>query len=225
MNSRLFNKICIAIIILFSTLQTGCITARKMDKYVSNQYGEVINTKKIKSDYLSITSPLITDNPTPSNSSMKTKKMLPLILYWRMDYRTTCTLNPKIPINQFSAALATYANSKGLKKKLNGAMLELTVNKVPLSFSFNDDFSFLLLVSWEKVYLLPEKNEMALSYKITNNGSDVKEGTIAVADPNQIKGTRYFQSVRNATREYLTQYDENMKTMAKSVVDQLLSEL
>lgn len=225
MNCQLLGKTSIVLVITCSMLQTGCITAKKMDKYVSTQYGDNIMLKKIKSDYLTISSPLITDDALPSASSMKTKKVLPLILYWRMDYRTNCILNPKIPINQFSTSLATYANSKGLKKKLNGAMLELTINKLPLSFSFNDDFSFLILVGWEKVYLLPENNEMALSYKIINSGSKVKEGTITVADPNQIKGTRYFQSVRNATREYLTQYDENMKTMAKSVVDQLLSEL
>lgn len=217
------------IVVLFlvvATMTTGCISEKKMNKYVVNHYGETISAKKIKSDYITVTSSLITDDPVPSVSTKKTKKVLPFLLYLRIYYQTSCTLNPKIPINQFTSTLATYANSKGLKQKLNGGKLELNITKVPLSFSFNDDYQYFLLVSWEKIYLLPQNQEMALSYKIFNNsGGEVKSGNLFVPDPNKIKGTRYFQSVRSATAEYLQQYDENIKTMARHTVDELLKEL
>lgn len=219
-------KINTAIFLIVVVIAAGCINEKKMNKYVVNKYGETITTKKIKNDYISITSPLLTDNAIPSESLKKTKKVIPLILYLRIYYQTSCTLNPKIPINQYSSALATYANSKGLKQKLNGGKLELSIDKVPLTFSFNDDYQYLLIVSWEKIYLLPQSQEMVLSYKVfNNNGEEVKKGTISVPDPNNIKGKRYFQSVKNATNEYLYQYDENIKSMARYTVDELMKEL
>jgi hypothetical protein len=73
---------------------------------------------------------------------------------------------------------------------------------------------------------MPQSQEMVLSYKVSNNnGEEVKKGTISIPDPNNIRGTRYFQSVRSATREYLQQYDENIKSMAKYTVDELMKEL
>ena len=215
-------------LILFITLviMTGCINEKKMNKYVVNRYGESVTIKKIKSDYLSITSPLLTDNAIPSESIKKTKKVVPLLLYIRIYYQTSCTLNPKIPVNQFSSALATYANAKNLKQKLNGGKLELNIEKVPLTFSFNDDYQFLLFVSWEKIYLQPQNEEMILSYKVINdNGQETKKGTLSVPDRNNIRGTRFFQSVKSATGEYLLQYDENIKSMARYSVDELMKEL
>ena len=218
------NNTAIFLIIVF--IIAGCINEKVMNKYVVNKYGTTVTAKKIKSDYISITSPLLNDNPMPSESLKKTKKVVPLLLYIRVYYQTFCTLNSKIPINQFGSALATYANSKSLKQKLNGRKLEVSIDKVPLTFSFNDDYQFLLLVSWERIYLMPQSQEMVLSYKVSNDsGEEVKKGTISIPDPNNIKGTRYFQSVRSATREYLQQYDENIKIMAKYTVDELMKEL
>jgi hypothetical protein len=220
------KKINVAIFLIIVTIMTGCISEKKMNRYVVNQYGTNISAKKIKSDYISITSPLLTDNTIPSESVKKTKKVLPFILYLRIYYQTSCTLNPKIPINQYSSALSPYANSKGLKQKLNGGKLELSIDKVPLTFSFNDDYQFLLFVSWERIYWLPQTQEMVVSYKVINNsGQEVKKGSISVPDPDNIRGKRYFQSVRSATGEYLQQYDENIKSMAKYTVDELMKEL
>jgi hypothetical protein len=145
------QRINTAIFLIIVFIITGCINEKVMNKYVVNKYGTTVTTKKIKSDYISITSPLLNDNPVPSESLKKTKKVVPLLLYIRVYYQTFCTLNSKIPINQYSIALATYANSKSLKQKLNGGKLELSIDKVPLTFSFNDDYQFLLLVSWERI--------------------------------------------------------------------------
>lgn len=220
------NIIYFSLFFIYLIAATGCISEKKMNRYVSSRYGDNIELKKIKSDYITITSPLETGSGVPSQSTKKTKKALPFILYMRFYYQTSCTLNSRIPINQFSTALALYANSKKLKEKLNGGKLELSIDKLPLSFSFNDDYQFLILVQWEKIYLLPQSQEMTINYKVTDsNGAETKKGILTIPDLNKIKGTRYFQSVRSATSEYLTQYDENLKAMARYAVDQLIVSL
>ncbi|MDZ4793846.1 MAG: hypothetical protein SGI83_06165 [Bacteroidota bacterium] len=226
MSYRSYNKFTVALFFILLITTTGCISEKKMNRYVTSRYGKNIDLKKIKSDYITITSPLNTESTVPSQSVKKTKKVLPFIIYIRIYYQTSCTLNPRIPINQFSTAFSSYANTKKLNGKLNGGKLELSIDKVPLSFSYNDDTHILLLVHWSKIYLLPQNEEMTISYKETgSNGVETKKGVITLPDPNKIKVTRYYQSVRNATSEYLTQYEENIKAMARSAVDQLMTAL
>jgi hypothetical protein len=221
-----YSRIIAFLAFLLSITITSCITEKKMNRYVTSRYGETVKLQKLQSDYITINTTLNTENPVPSESTKKTKKALPFILYMRFYYQTSCTLNPIIPINQFNAAFSSYANSKKLGEKLKGRKLELSIDNLPLTFSFNDDYQFLIIIQWERIYLLPQNQEMVLTYKITGEGAgNSKIGTITIPDPNTLKGTRYFQSVKSATREYLTQYDEHIKTMAKTAVDELMKDL
>ena len=70
-------KTIVVLFLVVVTMMTGCISEKKMNKYVVNHYGETISAKKIKSDYIAVTSSLITDDPVPSVSTKKTKKVLP----------------------------------------------------------------------------------------------------------------------------------------------------
>lgn len=213
------------IIVSFS----GCIGPKKMDKWIADQYGETTTSNKSKADYFTITSPLLTSDDKTSNSTKNTKRILPLIFYWEVDYQVHSTLNPKVPMNLFVSAFTIYAKSKNLKEKLDGQKLEMTINKMPTSFSFNDDFRdinlLLIQINWEKIYILPEKADMSIAYTLTKDNKEIKTGVINIADPNEIKEKTYFKKMKTATIEYLTQYEENIKSMAKYAVDKILVEL
>ena len=200
-----------------------------MNKWIASEYGETIELNSKKSDYFTITSPLITTDDKASTSTKRTKSFLPLLLYWKWDYELSGTLNPKIPINLFTSTFTSYGNSKGLKLKLDGAKLELAVNKVPVSFSFNDDnklfFLLLFYVHINKLYYAPQKSDMEISYKLLKNNSQNKSGVLTIPDANKIQKIRFLQSAKKAAQEYMQQYDDNIKAMAKAAVDKLIAEL
>lgn len=222
------NKInqLLILTLFISFLSTSCNTARILDKHVAGQYGQKIEPKKVKSDYITITSPMNAGDGIPSLSVKKTKKLLPFLLYIRVYLQTTCTLNPQIAINNFSGTFTSYANAKRLREKLNNGKLELNIQKVPQVFTFNDDAQFLILVTWERIYLMQQEQSLELTYKVTAaDGTETKNGKISIPDKDMIKGVRYFQSLKSATREYLAIYDENIKTMARKAVDEIVREL
>lgn len=208
---------------------TSCISPKKMDQWIGEQYGETAVSNKPKADYFTLTSPLLTADNKTSSSTKSTRKFLPLIFYWQVDYRISSTLNPKVPMNLFVSAFTSYASSKSLKQKLNGQKLEMSINKMPTAFSFNDDFRDINLVlaqiHWEKIYILPENTDLMITYKLSKDNVETKSGVINIADPNKIKKKTYFKKMKTATLEYLTQYNENIKSMARSAVDQMLAEL
>ncbi len=200
-----------------------------MNKWMNKQYGEPISSPgKLKNDYIAIGSPLLTAD-TKASTGDKHSKVLPLLFYWKFDYLVSCVLNTNIPLNTFSSTVLPYANSKGLKQKLNGQKIELTVTNLPNAFSLKDKghiiWLILYAVNWHKTGLVPENKNLVVSYKILNGSEITKTGQVSVPDTNQPLQLRFMQSPKKATGHYLEQYDENMRLMSKKIVDAIMAEL
>lgn len=212
-----------------SVFLTSCLGPRKIDKWVSKQYNETLPaaTKK-KSDYISITTTVPAAGNQLSSTKKKTSNFLPLIFYWQIDYTNTCTLNPQIPINNFTSTVLTYANKK-LKPRSNGKRIELSLDRLPNVFIINDRGHMIWLVyayAWDYISIQPEKSEMVVSYKILeDDGTISKTGTITVANADKGIALGMFQSLKKKTWEYLDLYNANITTMSRTVVDKLAAEL
>lgn len=216
------------IALLSCCLFTGCLTSRKVDKQVAKQYSGLQQpAKKKQSDFITITSPLLTDDQRISTTETRTSDLLPLLIYWQWDYKNTCTLNPQIPVNNLAATVVRLAN-KGLKDKLDGRKIELSVNQVPNKFAI-DDKAHLIFVGyafgWDNVSIKAESMDMIVAYTVTKDNAIVKKGTIDIPYGNDKKKLGMFKSWKKATSEYLDQYDANIIAMSKEVVDELVKEL
>lgn len=222
-------KHTLLVLLTFTTFLSGCLGPKKIDQWADNHYGESVNVPpKMKSDYISITSGLITDDPKASSTAKQTKNLLPLIFYWQLDYMTTCTLNPKIPINTFRSTVQSYANSKGLRQKLNGQKIELTIDKIPNIFVMNDRGHLIWIIyafAWDNITFQPDNQEMVVSYKIKKDNIETKNGVVTIPNTDKVLQLRYLQSLKKATGQYLDQYDENIKSLSKKAVDKIITEL
>jgi len=217
----------IAIVTIFFT---SCLGPKKVNKWADAKYGDNLKTTpKTKSDYLTITSPFTTRDSQASTDSKETKNVLPLLFYWQFDYVNTCELNPKIPVNTLITTIPAYANSKGLKQKLNGQKVELSIDAVPSQYEIYDRGHLIWLIlyayGWDVITFRPDKKDLVVSYKITKDDAEVKKGVITIPNADKVLKLKIFQAIRKANDKYLDQYDENIKTLGKKVVDQLLTEL
>jgi hypothetical protein len=217
------------LLIAFScaTLLTGCLGPNKVNKWVNTHYRES-STPKMKNDYLSIASSLPVTDPVASVTTKQTKNFLPLLFYWQYDYINTCTLNPSIPIHAFSTAVLQYAGTKGLKQKLNGRKIELVVDSIPHVFILNDKGHLIWVIyafGWDDLSFKPDTKEMIVSYKITQDNTEIKTGIITIPNTDKQLDVRYMQSLKKAADQYLDQYDENIKSLSRKVVDKLMAEL
>ena len=221
-------KTTLKLFIASSLILTSCLTAKKVDKQVAKQYGEISQPKKKKShENIFITSSLITSDNKISTSETKTSNVLPFIIYNQWDYKNTCTLNPQIPINNFISTVQISAN-KGLREKLSGQKLELTVDKIPNIFAIDDKAHLIFFgyaVAWDDVSIMSEKIDMVIIYKLSKDGSEIKKGTITIPYIYDKQRLGMFKSWKKATTEYLEQYDTNITEMSKSFVQKLLTEI
>lgn len=223
---RLHTKLILAVLI--ASLFTSCLNSKKVDRQVAKQYSDVPEVKKKKqTDNISITSTLAPIGTQISTTETRTSNMLPLIVYWKWDYTNTCTLNPQIPINNFIATVNSYAK-KGLKSKLAGENLELSIDKIPNKFQILDKAHLVFFgyaFGWDNVSLKGLDMNMVVSYRVLKDNVEMKKGIISIPNFDDKKPLGMFKSWKTATGEYLAQFDENISTMSKLVVDKLVAEL
>lgn len=222
------NSSISTILLLSILLLSGCLTSRKIDNFVAEQFNnELPKPEKKKNPDITVSTTISTDPLKISNTETKTSKVLPLLLYWQYDYRHTSTLNAAIAVSNFRKNVYLQAN-KGLNQKLNGRQLELNVEQVPVTFASVDKEHFLWLVyifHWNRLYVEPDSKDLVVSYKILQNGSETKSGKISIKNKGQNQAIRFFQSWKSATSEYLGQYNLDIADMTKTFVTNLIQEL
>jgi hypothetical protein len=210
-------------------LSGSCLGPKKIDKWVDQKYAGTLPVQPKKAnDYLSIKSTLVSTDDNLSNTTKKTSKVLPLIFYWQFDYKNTCTLNPQIPISNFTKTAIPYANRKGLKQKLNGRTIELSIDKLPNMFAINDRghvIWFIYAFGWDVLTIFPENNEMLVSYRVLDNGQEVRKGIISIADSLKPVTLKMMQSLKKRTWQFLDDYEVNITAMSKLAIDKLIAEL
>ncbi len=207
---------------------SSCLTSKKMDAYISEQYNNEIprvNKKKQPAE-ISYTSALHSTTSDISVTKSHTK-ILPLIFYWAIDDRQICTLNPGIAAADFENTVNKMAN-KGLNQKLSGQKLELTVEEAPATFSLVDKTHAIWLIyaiHWEKVYIEPQPKDLVVAYKLYKDENILKSGSITIKNTEKNKGLRFFQSWKSAISEHLADYDTNVSAMSEQLVNQLQQQL
>jgi hypothetical protein len=219
-------KNTISFFIISLTVLTSCINGRKIDRQIAKYYSVPSTKTKNQNDVAFVASNLQATNNEISTTETKTTNFKPFIVYWSWDYKNTSTLNPKIPTDNFTKAFLT-ATSR-LKDKLNGATIELTIEKIPNMYSMHDKMHlifFLYEVHWENVFLQGENMDAVFSYKIIKAGSEVKNGSITIPYQKDKHNLGFFQSWKKATDNYLADYDLYISSLGKTIADRIVKEL
>jgi hypothetical protein len=213
------------VIITFSS----CFSAKKMDKWINQQYEGLPLNKLKNSDEISIKVANASANDRISSTVRSKTKVIPALLYWHWELANTSTLHHAVPATNLSSGIISYANSKGIKQKLNGRKVELTINKMPVDFSMTDKGNLIYVlvyyIGWENIYIEPSQQDLVVSYKFIKDNREAKAGTITVANRDRPIALKAFQSTRKMTLNYLEQYEANIKTMGKELVDKLMLEM
>ncbi len=219
--SRVYTiQFCIVSILLFSS----CLTPKRIDRFIAKQYDNSLPAVKTNGA-VKITNSLPAEVTGISVTHSKTTNVLPLLFYWKFNYINTTNLNPAIPLASFKASVETNG---ALRQKLKSGTLELTVEQIPSTFSINDKAQGIWVVyavGWDKITIEPDKKDLVVSYKFVQTSGAVKEGKIAVANPDENSRLRYLEPWKKAMGAYIDAYNENVKNMSKQFTDKLVAEL
>ena len=224
-----YPKSASALFVFIFVVFTSCSFSKKVEKIVYSHYGEM---------------PALKTNAQPANVKVETEltngshqhimsvterkkvKVLFLLLYWHEHYMLETKLNQKIPVYQFTNSIHQSAKNSKIAEKLKDGILTLKIEQLPRTYSLhNDSRAVLLMVEWSKVYLAPSGEDVVVSYSFAKLGQPLKTGKVEIKDPNKLYGLGYFQSLKAATHDYLTAYDNFYKNSGKIVLEKLVAEL
>jgi len=209
---------------------TSCLGPHKVNKWVAQHYREEPpNTAPKKSESIIISSSLPPTGDRPSETAKNTADLLPLLFYWQFDYRNTCTLNPKLALDNFSSTVDAYSRH-GLRQKIGSNRLELRVEQIPQVFVVDDKghiiWVIVTMVGWEKLSVQPEVKDLVVSYRLIGPANEeLKKGSVTIADKEDLLTLGMFKSLKKLTKQHLSEYDANISAMARKCVDRIAAEL
>jgi hypothetical protein len=155
-------------------------------------------------------------------------QLLPLLFYWKIDREKICTLNNKIPAVQVSNATHQFA-SRELMDKLKGRKLELYIEEAPRQFSFRvlDEVIIIILVpvGWTKVSVKPDSVDLKVRYRLLDGSNVVKEGVVIADNTHRDLVLGKYQSWKKAQSQFLDDYNANLVSMTKDVLEKISAEL
>jgi hypothetical protein len=212
--------------ILTITLLTSCIGTKKFTGFVEPKFQDkqlISTNENIIFDLTGL------ENTSASITSTKVKsQFIPAILYWQWNNTIKCEVNPTIVGQSFQENFLRYSDTLKVKEKLQGRKLEMKIEKIPNSFVYTHKGNSIILIIAYTVSdleaIFPQEQDLVVSYKITENGSTIKDGKLTVSNKDQpIKNV--WKSTKKFTWLYVDQFKQNTKIMTKEIVEKLITEI
>jgi hypothetical protein len=212
--------------ILTITLLTSCIGTKKFTGFVEPKFQDkqlISTNENIIFDLTGL------ENSSASITSTKVKsQFIPAILYWQWNNTIKCEVNPTIVGQSFQENFLRYSDTLKVNEKLQGRKLEMKIEEIPNSFVYTHKGNSVILIIAYTVSdleaIFPQEQDLVVSYKITENGSTIKEGQLTTTNKDQpIKNV--WKSTKKFTWLYVDQFKQNTKIMTKEIVEQLITEI
>lgn len=212
--------------ILTISLLTSCIGTQKFTGFVEPKFQAIQTSSTIDNITFDLTG---LESKTVSVTSTKVKsQFIPAILYWQWNNTIKCEINPAIVGQYFQENFLQYSDSLNVQETLQGRKLEMKIEKLPNSFVYthkgNSVILFIAYTVSDLEAIFPQEQELVVSYKLTHNGSTLKEGTLTAANKD-LPMKNVWKSTKKFTWLYIDQFKQNNKTMTKEIIEKLITEL
>lgn len=212
--------------ILTSSLLTSCIGTKKFSAFVAPKFQEEQSTYSNDDIIFDLTG---LETKSDSITSTKVKSLfIPALLYWEWNNSLKCEISPNIVGQVFQRNFHQFSSIFNIQEFLQGKKLEIKVENIPNSFSYTYKGNTIILIFAYSISeleaIFPLEQDLTINYKLTQNGSILKEGRLTVKNTD-----KPIQNVSKSTKKfiwyYIDQFKENNKNMTKELVEKLLAEL
>lgn len=104
----------------------------------------------------------------------------------------------------------------------------MKIEQIPNSFVYTHKGNSVILIIAYTVRdleaIFPQEQDLVVSYRLTENGSTIKEGKLTASNKDQpIKNV--WKSKKKFTWLYIDQFNQNTKIMTKEIVEKLITEI
>jgi hypothetical protein len=214
------------IILAFSF--TSCISTKQYSGIVESKIKDYENNTEVRLGNLSFDLSELKTQASPVISTRIRWRFIPALVYWHWEKNIKSEIDPKIMGNSFIKDFFTYAADYHLQEKLKGRTLEIKVERIPHSFVYTTKgYSLILGIAYmvsNQELIHPIDTDLIISYRITENGSLLKEGELLASFKKQSQ-RNFLNSTKKFTWQFIDQLHLNTNQLTKEIVEQLSNEL
>ena len=215
---------------IFSCFVWGCVSPTKINSWVTSYYdqNETLGIKNAKNVIVVKSATPPTSDENMATTEKDKGSMLPLVFYYTWKQGDFCSVNEFVPLQIFNANILSFANKKGLQKKLTGKKLELTISNIPHLFYYNEKgwmFWLIFHVGKSDITINPTIKPITVKYRILQGTTTLSTGGINLNSTDSTFHDSNSHSGQKTTNKYLNQYDLSIKKLSEDCVDSLLNRL
>jgi hypothetical protein len=208
----------------------GCVSPAKINSWVTSYYeqNETIGIKNSKSLIIVKSASPATSDENMASTEKDKSSMLPLLFYYSWKQSNFCSVNEYVPLQIFNANILSFANKKGLQKKLTGKRLELTISNIPHLFYYDEKgwmFWLIFHVGQSDISINPTIKPINVKYRVLQGTTALQTGDLSLVSSDSTYRNKSSHSSKNTTIKYLNQYDLSIKKLSEDCVDSLLIRL
>ena len=216
------------IFVLFSCFMMGCVSPAKINSWVTSYYeqNETLGIKNSKNVIVVKSSTPATSDENMASTEKDKGSMLPLLFYYTWKQGDFCAVNEYVPLQIFNANILSFANKKGLQKKLTGKKLELTISNIPHLFYYNEKgwmFWLIFHVGQSDISISPTVKPINVKYRLLQGATTLQTGDLSLVSSDSTFHDKSSNSSQKTTNKYLDQYDLSIKKLSEDCVDSLLN--
>ncbi len=209
-------------------LLTSCVSTKKFSSFIKPKFEQSTSKRAIKNSNIIFDFSKLEMVENIVKSEKLKSQFIPAILFWQWQNNIKCHISPKSVGNKFKYYFLHYSEALGLSEKLINKNIELEIEEIPSSFVYaNKGYTIIFIIAYsisqlEAIY--PEKRDFIINYKIKEDGQEKTSGEIRITNKD-VPLKNIWSTTSKLARNYVEQFDNNIKSSAKETVETLLENL
>jgi len=215
------------LILITTLLISSCVSTKKYSGFVKPKFENLADVTK--EEYGNITfdlSKLERIEDIVISEKLKSQ-FIPAILYWQWENNIACQISPQSVGKMLNSNIMYQSDLLGLSEKLGNKKLEITIEEIPSSFIYaNKGHTIIFIIAYtisqlEAIY--PKNQDFVITYVLRENGQTNISEEIRITNKD-VPMRNIWSTTGKFTRNYLEQFENNIKETAKDIVQVILTQ-
>ena len=216
------------LILITTFLLTSCVSTNKFSRFVKPKFENLTSETKVENSNITFDlSKLETIEDIVKSEKLKSQ-FIPAILFWQWENNIACQVSPQSVGEMFKSNFIHFSELLELSDKLGNKRLEIKIEEIPSSFVYaNKGHTIIFIIAYtvsqlEAIY--PENQDFTIKYELRENGQVKISEEIRITN-RDIPVRNIWSSTGKFTRNYMEQFENNIKETAKETVDKIMARL
>jgi len=216
------------IILGVALLLSSCMSTKKFNRIVTNEYQSQDTFQLIKNDLIRFQEHKTDSNVLIKKMEKTKSKFIPALFYWNWGNIIDFEINKKSLEKIIEQSFFENPKISDLEDALDGKQLVVKIKDMPNEYFYTNQGEIIIVIVYYQVGtvkgIYPKEKNFIFSYQLFDRDILIKEGVIAL-DRNDIHTDNTNGSTKKLAKYHFREYRNNTKYMTTELIRKLYYEI